>query len=90
MNIQDRLFRAIPIKVKSRTDWALPALAGFGVGVALGVGIGLLSAPYTGESARHRLRESASRVRERAADIALKAKRQLSSAGERVEARVAS
>jgi gas vesicle protein len=87
MNIQDRFFKAVPLRVKRTTDWTLPAIAGLGLGIGLGVCIGLLYAPSTGETARLRLREGASRMRDKAAELATKAKGQLS---ERVESRIAS
>jgi gas vesicle protein len=77
MNIQDRLFDALPFKRKGPADWILPAIAGLGLGLAAGVSFGLLYAPSTGEQARLRLREGASRVKDRAAVLAGRAKRQL-------------
>jgi hypothetical protein len=79
-SIQDRFFNAMPIRVKRSSDWVAPALAGLAVGVAVGVGIGLLYAPSTGDAARHRLREGAARMRHKAANIAQKARHQLSAA----------
>jgi gas vesicle protein len=90
MNIQDRFFHAMPIRVKRTTDWSLPLIAGFGVGVTVGVCIGLLTAPSTGETARLRLREGASRMRDKASQLASKAKGQLATSAERVESRIAS
>jgi gas vesicle protein len=87
MNIQDRFFDALTFKRKSAADWVLPALAGLGVGLVAGVGLGLLYAPSTGEEARVRLREGASRMKERAAGFAGRARAELSS-GERVQSRV--
>ncbi len=89
MNIQDRFFDVVPFKRKSAADWILPALAGLGVGLlAVGVGVGLLYAPATGEEARHRLREGASRVKDRAAVLAGRAKRQLAETAEQVQEQV--
>ena len=88
MNIQDRFFDVMPLRRKSSTDWVLPAALGLGVGIAFGVGIGLLYAPSTGEDARHRLREGASRVKEKAADFASRAKHQIASTVEQQERRI--
>jgi gas vesicle protein len=82
MNIQDRFFDALPFKRKGAADWILPAVAGLGLGLAAGVSFGLLYAPSTGEQARLRLRESASRVKDRAAVLDGKAKRQLAATAE--------
>jgi len=79
MYIQDWFLDAVPFKRKSSVDWILPACVGLGLGLAAGVGLGLLIAPSTGEEARLRLREGASRVKERAADLADKARAQISS-----------
>jgi YtxH-like protein len=79
MNIQDRFFDVLPFKRKSAADWILPAVTGLSVGIAVGVGLGLLYAPSTGEEARVRLREGASRMKERAAGLAGKARAQLPS-----------
>lgn len=80
MSTRDFLSDILPIKRKTSTDWMLPALIGLGVGVAAGVGIGLLYAPESGESARFKLREGAYRVKERASELAERAKAQVSSA----------
>jgi gas vesicle protein len=85
MNIKDRFFDVVPFKRKSTADWILPAIAGMGIGIVAGVGLGLLYAPSTGEEARLRLREGASRVKNRAAVLAGKAKRQLAEGAEHVQ-----
>ena len=79
MNITDWLADALPIQRKTSTDWVLPALLGIGVGIVAGVGLGMLYAPQTGEEARLKLREGASRAREKAGELADRAKDQLSS-----------
>ena len=80
MNIRDWFEDVLPIKRKSSADWMVPALVGLGVGVAAGIGIGMLYAPDTGEEMRLRLREGAFRVKERAGELAERAKGQISSA----------
>ena len=79
MYIKDWFLDAVPFKRKSAADWILPAVAGLGLGIAAGVGLGLLVAPSTGEEARLRLRQGASRVKERAVVLADKARAQISS-----------
>ena len=78
-DIKEWLSDVVPFRKKSAFDWMLPAVAGLGVGLAAGVAIGLLYAPSTGEEARLRLRERASRVKDRAADLAARAKHQVAS-----------
>ncbi|MFT3767901.1 MAG: YtxH domain-containing protein [Minicystis sp.] len=84
MNIIDWFEDVLPIKRKTSADWVLPALVGLGVGVAAGVGIGMLYAPDTGEEMRLRLREGAFRVKERAGELAERAKGQIASAAGQV------
>ncbi len=47
------------------TDYLLPALGIFGVGILVGAGVALTLAPKSGTEFRHDLRESAARLRER-------------------------
>lgn len=82
MDIKDWLFDVVPYRRKRAADWILPAVAGLGVGLAAGLAFGMLYAPATGEEARLRLREGASRVKDRAAHLASRAKDQVSSATE--------
>jgi hypothetical protein len=77
MNITDWFYDVTPFPRKRTFDWVLPAVAGVGIGLAAGIGIGLLCAPSTGEEARLRLREGASRMKDRAATLAAKARRQI-------------
>ncbi len=88
MYIKDWFLDALPVKRKSSADWILPALTGLGVGLAAGIGLGLLVAPSTGEEARLRLREGAFRVKERAAGLAEKARTQISSTAEHLQNQV--
>jgi len=81
MNLTDWLEDVLPIKRKTAADWALPALLGLGFGIAAGVGIGMLYAPSTGEEARHKLREGAVRAKEKAGELAERAKDRISSVG---------
>jgi hypothetical protein len=82
MNVMDWFYGAVPFQRKRATDWIFPACAGLGVGLAVGIGVGLLYAPAPGDEARRRLREGASRVKGRAADLASRARGQLASAVE--------
>jgi gas vesicle protein len=49
-----------------RTSWFWPVTLGIGVGLAAGMGVGVLYAPRSGKETRERLREGAERARERA------------------------
>jgi gas vesicle protein len=82
MDIKTWFDDVMPIRRKRASDWILPACAGLGLGVAAGIGIGLLFAPTPGEEARHRLREGASRMKDRAARLASKAASQVSEKSE--------
>ena len=82
MDIKDWLYDVVPFRRKRTADWILPAVAGLGVGLAAGLGLGMLYAPATGEEARLRLRERASRVKDRAASLASRAKDQVAAATE--------
>jgi gas vesicle protein len=81
MNIPDWFEDVLPIKRKSAADWALPALLGLAAGIAVGAGLGLLYAPSTGEETRLKLRRGATRAKEKAGEIAERAKDRISSAG---------
>ncbi|MCC6553696.1 MAG: YtxH domain-containing protein [Polyangiaceae bacterium] len=61
---------AFPLRRRSSTDWVLPASIALGVGLAAGVGIGVLIAPQPGDVTRRQLKESAGRARERAREVA--------------------
>jgi gas vesicle protein len=78
MDIKNWVYDVLPYRRRAST-WALPALGGLAVGLLAGVGIGILYAPQTGEEARLKLREGAHRVKDRAADLAARAKDQLRS-----------
>jgi gas vesicle protein len=84
MNIKNWFSDMMPFQRKRASDWILPAVAGLGIGVAAGLGIGLLYAPSTGDEARLRLRERASRVKDRAAELATKARGHISSTTEQL------
>jgi gas vesicle protein len=81
MNISDWFEDVLPIQRKTTAAWALPALLGLGVGIAAGVGLGMLYAPSTGEEARHKLREGATRAKEKAGELAERARDRISSVG---------
>jgi hypothetical protein len=74
MNIKAFLQDILPIKRKSSADWVLPAMIGLGVGIAAGIGVGMLYAPVTGEETRLKLRERADRVKAKAGEIAERAR----------------
>lgn len=79
-----------PVKRRTSSRWMFPALVGLGVGIAAGVGIGLLYAPDTGEETRLRLREGAFRVKERARLLADRAKHRVTPAIEQAQQSVSS
>jgi gas vesicle protein len=90
-DILERFFNVLPFERKSSTDWILPTALGLGVGMAAGVGIGMLLAPRSGAETRERLREGAEtlkgralneaeHLKDRARDLADKAKGQLTHA----------
>lgn len=87
-DIKEWFFDSLPFKRKTAADWVLPALLGLGVGVAAGVGVGMLYAPDTGEETRLRLRESANRVKNRAARMAQQAKEQIAQTSEQIQSQV--
>lgn len=77
--VTDYFLDAIPFKRKSSLDWIVPASIALGVGAAVGVGIGMLFAPATGDETRAKLRDGAYRLKERAMTAAEEAKRQIAS-----------
>ena len=72
-----RWFDIVTFRRKRSADWLLPAAAGLGVGMLAGVGLGIFFAPQTGEEARMKLRQGAVRVKEKAADLAGRARSQV-------------
>jgi len=62
------------VRRKSSNEWLLPTLVGAGLGIAAGVGLGMLVAPATGSETRAQLKEGASRIKDRARVAAGKAK----------------
>ena len=75
-------FDVLPYRRRSSTDWVLHSMAGFGIGVVAGVGVGLLLAPRPGVEMREKLRARAEDIKEKARDLAERAKEQLSTAGQ--------
>ena len=90
MNITKWLEDVMPIKRKTSADWVLPALLGASVGIAAGIGIGMLYAPDTGEETRLKLREGAIRAKEKAGRLVDRARHQAVSATERAQAELTS
>jgi gas vesicle protein len=76
-DLYEMFFDSIPFQRKSSTDWILPASIGLGVGAALGVGLGMIFAPQTGEETRKYLRDGASNLKDKAVTAATEAKEQL-------------
>ncbi len=75
--LYDMFFDAIPFQRKSSTDWILPTAVGLGVGAAIGVGLGMVFAPQSGEETRRVLRDGAMQFKERAMNAAMQAKKQI-------------
>jgi gas vesicle protein len=88
MNLKDHFLDLLPVKRKSAADWILPALAGLGVGIAVGACLGALYAPSTGEEARLRLREGAARIKEKAQSLADRARSRVETASDEVQGRL--
>jgi gas vesicle protein len=88
MNLKHEFFDLLPVKRKSTADWILPALAGLGVGIAVGACLGALYTPSTGEEARLRLREGAAKLKEKAQNLATRAKGRVETASEEVQGRL--
>lgn len=83
-DITEWFFDALPFERKSSVDWILPSAIGLGLGLAAGVGVGMLLAPRPGAETRERLRsgaeELAGNLKEKAMDLADRAKGQISTA----------
>ena len=77
----DWFFDVLPYRRRRSIDWVLPSMVGLGVGV----GIGMLLAPQSGAEVRLRLRASADNIKERARDLAERAKRQLATEHRRLD-----
>lgn len=72
---KDDLLRYVGLQTKrSATEWILPSLGLFGLGMLVGAGVALLTAPKSGRELREELRERAQGANE---DL----KRSLSGAG---------
>jgi len=69
------------IRRKNTTEWMVPTLLGVGFGVAAGVGIGVLLAPAPGSETRRQLKDGAYRMKDRALDVANKAKDRVAELG---------
>jgi gas vesicle protein len=76
-DLYELFFDSIPFQRKSSTDWILPATLGLGVGAAIGVGLGMILAPQSGEETRRLLRDSASNLKDKAMTAATEAKEQI-------------
>jgi gas vesicle protein len=87
-SVKDWLSDAVPVERKSAADWIVPACVGLGIGVALGMGAGLLLAPQTGEQAREKLRDRANELRHRAIGTAERARAQIEHKASEVRSQV--
>jgi len=79
-DITEWFFDALPFRRKSSIDWILPTAVGLSVGVAAGVGLGLLLAPAPGTETREKLRAGAENIKDKALDLAGRAKGQIANA----------
>jgi gas vesicle protein len=77
------LLDAIPVQRKSGA-WVLPSVLGLGVGLAAGVGLGLLIAPEPGEVTRRRLARSAEDLQRKAARFVDKTRGDLEATGHEI------
>jgi gas vesicle protein len=82
-DIQSWLFDALPFQRK-RGAWVLPSLVGLSVGVAAGVGIGLLIAPEPGEATRRRIARGAEDLQRKASRFVEKSRHELEGAGREI------
>jgi gas vesicle protein len=76
-DLYEMFFDALPYQKKSSTDWILPASIGLGVGAAIGVGLGMVFAPQSGEETRRALRDGAVQLKDKAMTAATQAKEQI-------------
>ena len=83
-DMTDWFFDVLPYRRRSSIDWLLPSMAGLGIGVVAGVGIGLLLAPRPGVEMREKLRARAENIKEKARELAERAKGQLSTTGQQL------
>jgi len=70
------LLDALPVQRKSGA-WVLPSAVGLGVGLAAGVGLGLLIAPEPGDATRRRLARGAEDLQRKAARLVDKTRGEL-------------
>jgi len=77
-DIKKWILAVSPIQRRSSTDWVLPSVIGLGIGVAAGVGLGMILAPQSGHETRRRLRSSADDLKHKAMTFADKARSQMS------------
>lgn len=80
MKLKDYLQDIVPIKRRRSTDWIVPAAGGLALGLVAGIGAGMLMAPESGDAMRFRLRRGAHLAKERAEDLARRARGQAAAA----------
>ncbi len=81
-----RLAGALPYGYR-RTSMFWPVSLGVGIGIAAGVGFGMLYAPRSGSETRERLRQKAERAREQARITAGRVRGQLESSADELRER---
>lgn len=77
------LLDALPVQRKSGA-WVLPSAIGLGVGLAAGVGLGLLIAPESGDATRRKLARGAEDLQRKAARFVDKTRGNLEAAGHEI------
>ena len=74
---------ALPVQRKSGA-WVLPSIVGLGVGLAAGVGLGLLIAPEPGDATRRRLARGAGDFQRRASRFVDRTRGELEATGHEI------
>ena len=79
-DLKSWLFDALPFQRRSGA-WIAPSLVGLGVGIAAGVGIGLLIAPEPGDATRRRIARGAEDLQRKASQFVEMSRNELVGAG---------
>lgn len=74
---------ALPVQRRSGA-WVLPSVVGLGVGLAAGVGIGLLIAPEPGDATRRRLARGAEDLQRKASRFVDRTRGKLEATGHEI------
>ena len=74
---------AFPLQRK-RGAWVLPSVVGLGIGLAAGVGVGLLIAPEAGDATRRRLARGAEDLQRKASRFVDRTRGELEATGHEI------